>query len=165
MNELRKTPLSFLFILLGILGLPAICYGTLQYLQPSQPDKVFTQLGSEKVEWSRLTGSENYSEYIGKDRNIDEDGMVVNILVMRNFYEPQTEIMNNVPVTYSSKVLHEPINCRNKKIMDENVFVYSKNFAKGEVLRAIIGTEYEPVKVSEGTVGMRKVLELCSFGA
>lgn len=163
MNELRKTPFSFLLIVFGILGLPAVCYAALQYFYPTQPDKVFTQLGFEKVEWSRLTTSDNFSEYISKDRNIDEDGMVVNILVLRNFYEPQTEIMNSVPVTYSSKVLHETINCRNQKIADENVFVYSKNFAKGEVLRAIIGAEYEPVKASAGTVSMRKIQELCSF--
>ena len=161
MSELRKIPLSFLFILIGIMGIPAICYGTLQFFHPSQPDKIYSQQGSEKVEWTKLTYTDNYSEYISNYKNIDDDGMKVNILVLRNYFEPQTEIMKTFPVTYSSAVLHETINCNNHKITDENIFVYSENFAKGKLLRAMIDIQSESDIAEIGTVAHRKILTLC----
>jgi len=165
MSELRKTPFSFLLIVAGLFSVPAICYGTLQYFHPNQPDVIYSKQGSQNVVWNRLTDTSNFSEYISKERNIDTEGMKIGVLVLRNFFEPQTEIMNNIPVTYSSAVLHETINCQSQKITDENIFFYSKNDAKGELLRAIIGSEYEPVQAKPGSVAERKVFELCSYGA
>ena len=164
MSELRKTPFSFVFILIGLFSIPAICYGTLQYFHPIQPDVIYSKQGSQNVVWNKLTYTNNFSEYISKERNVDSEGMIISVLVLRNFFEPKTEIMNNIPVTYLSAVLHETINCQNQKITDENIFVYSKNEAKGELLRAIIGSEYEPVQATPGSVAERKVLELCSLG-
>lgn len=165
MNDFKKIPLSFLSILVGLFSVPAICYGALQYFYPNQPDIVYSKQGNHYVVWNKLTNTTYYTEYVSKERNSDSDGLTVNVLVLRNYFEPQTEIMNNIPVTYSSAVLHETINCQNQKITDENIFVYSKNDAKGNLLRAIIGSDYEPIQATPGSVAERKVFELCSYGA
>jgi len=165
MSDLRKTPMSFILILVGLFSVPAICYGTLQYLYPTQPDVIYSRQGSENVVWNKLTYTDNFSEYISKERNIDSEGMVIGVLVLRNFFQPKTEIMNNIPVTYLSAVLHETINCQSQKVTDENIFLYSKNDAKGELLRAIIDAEYEPIQAKPNSVAERKVFELCGFNS
>ena len=165
MSDLRKTPMSFIFILVGLFSVPAICYGTLQYLYPAQPDVIYSRQGSENVVWNKLTYTDNFSEYISKERNIDSEGMVIGVLVLRNFFQPKTEIMNNIPVTYLSAVLHETINCQSQKVTDENIFLYSKNDAKGELLRAIIDADYEPIQAKPNSVAERKVFELCGFNS
>ena len=158
-------PKSLLFSFIGILCIPAIAYGSLQFMLPSSPDLIYTSHGKLKIEWVKLSENDEFTEYVSKERNSDSDGLTVNVLVLRNYFEPQTEIMNNIPVTYSSAVLHETINCLNQKITDENIFVYSKNDAKGNLLRAIIGSDYEPIQATPGSVAERKVFELCSYGA
>jgi hypothetical protein len=109
-------PISLIVILGTILSIPAIAYGSLHYIYPADPDKVYTQFGKLTVEWKKFSENDNFTEYLAQEQYFDEDSLTADILVLRNYQSPQTVIHDNSKVIYSSIVTHQSVNCRNRTV-------------------------------------------------
>ena len=156
-------PKSLLFSLIGILCIPAIAFGSLQFMLPSDPDLIYTKHGKLKIEWEKLSENDEFTEYVSKERRIQEDMAMGEILVLRDYREPQVSIYENNKVVYSSVVLHQTINCFNRTTTVDDILMFSKARAKGIMVKDLYDLEWESGQVKAGSLSEKKVSSLCSF--
>ena len=156
-------PKSLGISLIGILSIPAIAYASLQMIYPSDPDRLYTNHGKLTMEWVKFAEADNFTEYLSKERVFDEDAMVAEFLVLRNYKEPQNVIHDHSNLIYSSMVIHQNVNCWSKTVSIEDVMLFSKKFSKGSIVKDMYDLDYEIGEAKPDTIDDKKVIALCHF--
>jgi hypothetical protein len=158
-------PKSLAISLIGILSIPAIAFASLQYISPSDPDLAFTKHGPLTVEWVKFSESDNFTEYMAKEKTFDEETLVAKILVMRNYQKPQTSIYDHEQVRYSSMVSHQTVNCRNRTVSLQDLMLFSSKLTKGNLVKDLYELDYDSGEAQPGTIAEKKVVTLCGFSS
>ena len=156
-------PKSLSISLIGILSIPAIAFASLQYIYPSDPDLAYTNHGKLTVEWVKFSENDNFTEYLGKDRTFDDETLVANILVMRNYQKPQSSIYEHEKVNYLSMVAHQTVNCRSRTVSIQDLMLFSNKLTKGSLVKDLYELGYEIGEAQPGTIDEKKVVTLCGF--
>ncbi len=156
-------PKSLLICLVGIMCIPAIAYGSFHYIYPSDPSLVYTKHGKLNVEWVKFSENANFTEYLAKERHFDEDSLSADILVLRTYQEPQSSIHEHNQVIYSSVVLHQKVNCRNKTVSVEDLLMFSKSMSGGLLVKDLYDLDWDLGEASPGSIDEMKVTTLCGF--
>jgi hypothetical protein len=163
MKTIHSFPVSLLAIFISILCIPAIAYGSFHYLYPSDPDAVYTKHGKLKVEWRKISENKNFTEYIGGEKHFDEESLTADILVLRSYQKPQTSIHENSKIIYSSVVMHQLVNCRNRTVSVQDLLMFSKTLSKGGLVKDLYDLDWDLGAARPGTIDEVKVSTLCSF--
>jgi hypothetical protein len=161
MKLIRSFPLSLLLILGVILCIPAIAYASFHYIFPANPDHIYSSHGKLKMQWIKFAEAESFTEYLSKDRNIDDDAATVEVLVLRSYQNPQSVVHEHARVVYSSVVLHQVINCRNGVINIQDMMMFSQPFSKGSLVKDLYDLDYEIDQPRPGSIDSKKVMDLC----
>jgi hypothetical protein len=154
---------SLAFSLIGILSIPAIAFASLQALYPSDPDHIYTKHGELTMEWIKFAEADNFTEYLSKEKVFDEDTMVTEFLVLRNYKEPQNIIHEHSNLIYSSMVIHQNVNCWSSTVSIEDIILFSKKFSKGPIVRDLYDLDYEIGEAKPDTIDDKKVKTMCHF--
>ncbi len=163
MKLIRSFPLS-LFIILGvIISIPPIAYGSFHYMHPVDPDAVYTKYGLLKVEWRKFSENDNFTEYLGKEQYFDEDSLTADVLVLRSYQKPQTSIHENSKIIYSSAVMHQSVNCRNRTVSVKDLMMFSKSLSKGSLVKDLYDLDWDLGEAQPGTINEKKVSTFCGF--
>ena len=158
-----SVPKSLIFSFLGILSIPAIAFASFQYIYPSDPVLAFTKHGELTLEWEKFSENDDFTEYLGKDKTFDEDTLTANILVMRNYQQPQSSLYEHEQVHYSSMVAHQTINCRNRTVSVRDLMLFSSKLSKGRLVKDLYELDYENGEAQPGSIDEKKVVSLCGF--
>ena len=158
-------PKSLAISFIGILSIPAIAFASFQYIYPSDPDLAYTKHGQLTVEWVKFSESDNFTEYMAKEKTFDEDTLVANILVMRNYQKPQTSIYDHEQVRYSSMVSHQTVNCRSRTVAVQDLMLFSSKLSKGNLVKDLYELDYDSGEAQPGTIAEKKVVTLCGFSS
>ena len=162
---MKNIPISLLVTLVAILSIPAIAYGSFQYMYPADPDAVFTNHGSLNMEWRKFSQNDNFTEYLASDKAFDEDSLTADILVLRSYQSPQTTIHENSKVRYSSVVMHQSVNCRSRTVSIQDMMMFSKTLSKGSIVKDLYDLSWDLGEAQPGTISEKKVATLCGFGS
>jgi hypothetical protein len=146
-----------------IMSIPAIAFGSFQYIYPSDPDLAYTKHGELTVQWVKFSENDNFSEYLGKHRAFDEDSLTADILVLRSYQEPQSSIYKNNRVVYSSVVLHQTVNCRNRTVSVQDLLMFSKTLSRGSLVKDLYDLDWDLGEATPGSIDEMKVTTLCGF--
>jgi len=163
MNMLKSTPLSFLFILATIFAIPAVTYGSFHYMHPADPDALYTKHGKLKMEWHKFSENDNFTEYLAEPQEFDEDTLTADILVMRSYQLPQTVIHENNKIIYSSVVMHQSVNCRNRTVSVQDLMMFSNVLSKGNLVKDLYELDWDLGEARPGSIDEKKVATLCGF--
>lgn len=163
MKLIRSFPLSLIAILMAILCIPAIAYASFQYIYPADPDAVYTKYGPLKLEWRKFTENDNFTEYLGKVQHFDEETLTADILVLRSYQKPQTSIHENSKMIYSSIVMHQLVNCRNRTVSVQDLMMFSKTLSKGSLVKDLYDLDWDLGEARPGSIDEKKVTTLCGF--
>jgi len=156
-------PKSLLISLIGIMCIPAIAYGSFHYMYPVDPDAIHTKHGKLRVEWVKFSENSNFTEYLAKEKRFDEDSLSADILVLRNYQEPQSSIYEHSQVIYSSVVLHQKVNCRNRTVSVEDLLMFSKSMSGGQLVKDLYDLDWDLGVARSGSIDEMKVSALCGF--
>jgi len=156
-------PISLVVVLSVILSIPAIAYGSFHYMYPIDPDAIYTKYGPLEVEWRKFSENDNFTEYLGKDRHFDEDSITADILVLRSYQEPQASIHENSKVIYTSVVMHQSVNCRNRTVSVKDLLMFSRGFSKGSLVKDLYDLDWDLGEARPGSIDELKIGTLCSF--
>ena len=165
MKSIRSIPLSLALITVSILAIPAIAYGSFHYLYPADPDAVYTSHGKLKMEWRKFSENDNFTEYLAKSRDFDEDALTAEILVMRSYRKPQTSIYENSKIIFSSVVMHQSVNCRNKTVSVQDIMMFSSGLSKGSLVKDLYDLDWEHGEAKPGSIDEMKINALCDFSS
>ena len=167
MIQMKATlfPKSLVITLVGILCIPAIAYGSFHYAYPSDPYLVYTKHGKLNVEWVKFSEAEGFTEYDGKEKHFDEETLTADILVLRDYKEPQSSTYEHAKVIYSSTILHQTINCRNRTVSVEDLLMFSQNQTKGVLVKDLYDLGWDLGEAKSGTIDEQKVTSFCSFSS
>ena len=163
MKSIQFIPISLIVILAVILSIPAIAYASFQYIYPSEPDAIVTRHGNLKMEWKKLSENDNFTEYLAKDQELDEETLTADILVMRSYRKPQTTIHENSKIIYTSVVMHQSVNCRNRAISVQDLMMFSSSLTRGSLVKELYDLDWEFGEVKPGTINEKKVIFLCNY--
>lgn len=163
MKRPQSFPISLLVILGTILCIPAIAYGSFHYIYPADPDAVYTQYGKLKMEWRKFSENDNFTEYLGKEQHFDEDSLTADILVLRNYQNPKTIIHENEKLTYSSIIMHQSVNCRNRTVSVQDLMMFSKGLSKGALIKDLYDLDWDLGEAKPGSIDEMKVSTLCGY--
>ncbi|MCE7506964.1 hypothetical protein LZG75_12065 [Polynucleobacter sp. IMCC30063] len=156
-------PKSLAISFIGILSIPAIAFASFQYIYPTDPDLTYTKHGDLTVEWVKLSEGDNFTEYVAKEKTFDEETLVANILVMRNYQKPQSSIYDHEQVRYSSMVSHQTVNCRSRTVAVQDLMLFSNKLSKGNLVKDLYELDYDSGEAQPGTIAEKKVVTLCGF--
>ena len=156
-------PKSLVFSFAGILSIPAIAFASFQLIYPSDSDLAYTKHGELTVEWVKFSESDNFTEYMAKEKTFDEETLVANILVMRNYQKPQSSIYDHEQVRYSSMVSHQTVNCRSRTVAVQDLMLFSSKLSKGNLVKDLYELDYDSGEAQPGTIAEKKVATLCGF--
>ena len=156
-------PKSLAISFIGILSIPAIAFASFQYIYPSDPDLAYTKHGDLTVEWVKFSESDNFTEYMAKEKTFDEETLVAKILVMRNYQKPQSSIYDHEQVRYSSMVSHQTVNCRSRTVAVQDLMLFSSKLSKGNLVKDLYELDYDSGEAQPGTIAEKKVVTLCGF--
>ena len=162
-KSIRSIPLSLALITASILAIPAIAYTSFHYLYPADPDALYTRHGKLKMEWHKFSETDNFTEYLAKSKEFDEDALTADILVMRTYRKPQTSIHENSKIIYSSVVMHQSVNCRNRTVSVQDLMMFSNTLSKGSLVKDLYDLDWEMGEAQPGTINEKKVATLCGF--
>jgi len=163
MKSIQCIPISLLATLAVILSIPAIAYGSFHYMYPADPDAVYTQHGPLNMEWRKFSENDYFTEYLARDKAFDEDSLTADILVLRSYQSPQTSIHENSKIIYSSIVMHQSINCRNKTVSVQDLMMFSKALSKGSIVKDLYDLDWDLGEARPGSIDEKKVATLCGF--
>ena len=163
MKTIQSFPVSLLVVLGAILSIPAIAYGSFHYIYPADPDAVYTKHGKLSMEWRKFSENDNFTEYLSKDKAFEEDSLTADILVLRSYQKPQTSIHENSKVIYSSVVMHQSVNCRNRTVSVQDLLMFSKTLSKGSIVKDLYDLDWDLGEAQPGTINEKKVVTLCGF--
>lgn len=163
MKFIQSLPLSLLLILGMILCIPAIAYGSFHYMYPFDPDAIYIKHGKLQVEWKKFSENDDFTEYLGKDQHFDEDTLTADILVLRSYKGLQTSIHENAKVNYSSVVMHQSVNCRNRTVSVRDLLMFSKPQSKGTLVKDLYDLDWDLGEARPGSIDEKKVSTLCGF--
>ncbi len=158
-----SVPRSLAISFIGILSIPAIAFTSFQYIYPSDPDLAYTKHGKLTVEWVKFSESDNFTEYMAKEKTFDEETLVANILVMRNYQKPQSSIYDHEQVHYSSMLSHQTVNCRSRTVSVQDLMLFSSKLSKGNLVKDLYELDYDSGEAQPGTIAEKKVVALCGF--
>ena len=158
-------PKSVLITVFAILCIPALAYSTFQSFYPMEPDTVYTKHDQLKIEWQKFSAGENFTEYLAKERYFDEDALTADILVLRNFKEPQRLFYQHARVSYSSFITRETVNCRNRTVTIQDLMMFSKPLTKGELVNALYDLNWDTSEAQPNTMNYLKVTSFCRFAS
>jgi hypothetical protein len=159
----QSFPVSLLVIMGSILCIPAIAYGSFHYMYPAEPDAVYTRHGKLKVEWSKFSENDRFTEYLGKERHFDEEALTADILVLRSYQESQTSVHENTKFIYSSVVMHQSVNCRNRTVSVKDLMMFSRTLSKGLLVKDLYDLDWDLGEAKPGSIDEKKVSVLCGF--
>jgi hypothetical protein len=162
---MRLLPKSLLLTLLGLLSLPAIGYASFHYMYPSNPDIVYTKHGKLSMVWNKFAEADTFTEYLAEKNNINEDDATVEVLVLRNYNEPQSDLHAHARLVYSSVVIHQVIHCRNRVVSIQDMMYFSQPFTKGMMVKDLYELDYDIGSAPEGSIDGKKVERLCSVSS
>jgi hypothetical protein len=163
MNMNLSVPKSLVISFFGILSIPAIAFASFQYIYPSDPNLAYTKHGNLTVEWVKFSEGDSFTEYMAKEKTFDEETLIANILVMRNYQKPQSSIYDHEQVRYSSMVSHQTVNCRSRSVSVQDVMLFSSKLSKGNLVKDLYELDYETGEARPGTIAEKKVAALCGF--
>lgn len=163
MKAIYSFPLSLLAILLAILCIPAIAYGSFHLIHPADPNAIYTSHGKLKMEWRKFSENDNFTEYLGMVQHFDDEALTADILVLRSYQKPQTSVYENAKVTYSSVVMHQTVHCRSKTVIVQDLIMFSKTHSKGSIVRDLYDLDWDHGEAKPGTIDEMKVTTLCGF--
>ena len=163
MKFIRSFPLSLLAILMAILCIPAIAFASFHYIYPVDPDAVYTKYGPLKMEWRKFSENDDFTEYLGKVEHFDEETLTADILVLRSYQKPQTTIHENAKMIFSSVVMRQSINCRNRAVSVQDLMMFSKTFSKGNLVKDLYDLDWDHGQAQPGSIDEMKVAALCGF--
>lgn len=158
-------PKSLLVTVLVILCIPALAYSAFQSLYPDDPNAVYTKHDQLKIEWHKFSVGENFTEYLAKERYFDEEALTADILVLRNFKEPQQSFYHHARVSYSSVIMHETVNCLNRTVTIQDIMMFSKPLTKGDLVNDLYDLDWDASEAQPGTVNYLKVTSFCRFAS
>jgi hypothetical protein len=158
-------PKSLAISFIGILSIPAIAFASFQYIYPSDPDLAYTKHGKLTVEWVKFSENDNFTEYMAREKTFDEDTLVANILVMRNYQKPQSSIYDHKQVRYSSMVSHQTVNCRSRTVSLQDLMLFSSKLSKGSLVKNLYELDYDSGEAQPGTIAEKKLVTLCGFNS
>ena len=141
----------------------AITFGSFCYLYPSEPDAIYTKHGVLNVEWSKFSENDRFTEYLGKERHFDEESLTADILVLGSYQSPQTSIHENSKIIYSSVVMHQSINCRNRTVSVQDLLMFSRALSKGQLVKDLYNLDWDLGEAQSGSIDEKKVASLCDF--
>jgi len=156
-------PKSLLISLVGIMLIPAIAFASFHYVYPIDPDAIYTKHGKLKVEWVKFSEGINFTEYLAKEKHFDEDSLSADILVLRSYQDPQSSIHEHNQIIYSSAVLHQKVNCRNRTVSVEDLLMFSKTMGGGQLVKDLYDLDWGLGEASQGSIDEMKVTALCGF--
>ncbi|QWD63376.1 surface-adhesin E family protein [Polynucleobacter sp. MWH-UH2A] len=163
MKWLRSTPVTLFLLFAAVFAVPAFAYASFQFFFPSDPDMVYTKYGPLKVGWNKFSENDNFTEYLGKVQHFDEDALTVEILVLRSYHNPQTSIHENAKYVYSSALMRQSVNCRNRTVSVQDLMMFSKTLSKGNLVKDLYDLDWDLGEARPGSIDERKVATLCGF--
>lgn len=163
MKTSQSFPFSLLIILGSILCIPAIAYGAFQCIYPAEPDAVYTKHGKLKVEWRKFSENDRFTEYLGKERHFDEEALTADILVLRSYQDSQISVHENTKFIYSSVVMHQSVNCRNRTVSVKDLMMFSKTRSNGSLVKDLYDLDWDLGEARPGSIDEKKVAALCGF--
>jgi hypothetical protein len=163
MKLVRSFPVSLLVILGAILSIPAIAYGSFHCIYPADPNAVYTKHGQLEMEWKKFSENDSFTEYLGKEMHFDEELLTADILVLRSYQKSQTSIHENSRISYSSVVMHQTVNCRNRTVSVQDLLMFSSGFSRGALVRGLYELDWDLGSAKPGSIDEKKVANLCEF--
>lgn len=163
MKFIKSIPVSLVIILAAILCIPAVAYASFNYIYPSDPDAIYTKYGPLKIEWKKFSENDNFTEYLAEKKTFDEDALTADILVLRSYLNPQTSIHENAKLIYSSVIMHQSVNCRNRTVSVQDMMMFSKTLSKGNLVKELYDLDWDIGEARPGSIDEKKVTTLCGF--
>jgi hypothetical protein len=154
-----------LYITLAItLASPLLGYLTLQSIYPSHPDLVYVNQPSLfAAKWEKVAHSDNFSEYIDPERIEKNLDSTIEIVIMRNYFETQTDFDGDKNQGYKSQVSNETIDCFNQTIIVNKMYFLSGNFTSGSLVVEPIEPLSSPIRVNSRSIGFSKIRKVCEL--
>lgn len=165
MKWLRSTPVSLLAIFAAVFAVPALAYASFQFFFPMEPDAVYSKYGPLKVQWNKFSENTNFTEYLSTEKHFDEEDLTAEILVLRSYEKPQVSIYENSKYIYSSVVMRQSVNCRNRTVSVQDIMMFSKTLSKGTLVKDLYDLDWDYGEARPGTIDERKVATLCGFNS
>ena len=163
MKFIKSIPVNLVIILAAILCIPAIAYASFHYMYPSDPDALYTKYGPLKIEWRKFSENDNFTEYLAEKKVFDEDALTADILVLRSYLNPQASIHENSKLIYSSVIMHQSVNCRNRTVSVQDLMMFSKTLSKGNLVKDLYDLDWDIGEARPGSIDEKKVTTLCGF--
>lgn len=160
---MKLMPKSLVAVVLAVLSIPAIAYASFHYMYPSDLDIVYTKHGKLDMVWNKFAEADSFTEYLAKEKNIKDDGASIEILVLRNYKEPQSALHEHSRIVYSSAVIHQTINCRNNVVNIQDMMFFSQPLTKGIMVKDLYELDYDIGPAPEGSIDGKKVEQLCDL--
>jgi hypothetical protein len=164
-STLSQIPKSLYAIVCAILCVPLLAWGSFHYFYPNDPDLVYSHHGKLNMEWEKFAQSNTFTEYLAKHRVFDDETLSAEILVLRNYKEPQTSFYDHDRVVYSSVVIHQLINCRSRTVNIQDMLLFSGPLSKGKIVKDVYDLDYDMGAVTQGSIDEMKVQTLCNISS
>lgn len=163
MKFIRSLPASLVLISGAIVAIPAIAYASFHFIYPVDPDAVYTNHGKLKMEWKKFSENDDFTEYLAKPKEFNEDALTADILVLRSYKKPQTSIYENSKLIFSSVVMHQLVNCRNKTVSVQDLMMFSSAYSKGALVKDLYELDWDHGEAKPGSIDEKKITVLCDF--
>lgn len=163
MKIFKLFPASLLISFMGIMGLPAIAYSAFHYVYLSDPDLVYTNHGKLKIEWQKFSENDSFTEYLSKKREVNDEEMKVEVLVMRSYAQPQSSLHERVRYVYSSVVMRQTVSCLSRVVSVQDLLMFSKALSGGGIVKDMYDLDWDMGEAREDSIDEMKVKELCNL--
>lgn len=147
----------------AIFSIPAFAYASFHYFYPAEPDAVYTKHGPLKIKWEKFSKNTKFTEYLGKEKHFDADALTTEILVLHSYENLQTSIHENSKYIYSSVVIRQSVNCRNRTVSLKDMMMFSKTLSNGLLVKDLYDLDWDLGEASPGSIDEKKVATLCEF--
>jgi len=155
---------SLYLTLAGILVTPFLAYSAIQAIEPCDPDFVYVKQPSLfAAKWQKVAHSDNFSEYIDPERIEKNLDSTVEIVIMRNYFETQTDFDGDKNQGYKSQVSNETIDCFNQTIIVNKMYFLSGSFTSGSLVVEPIEPLSSPIRVNSRSIGFSKIRKVCEL--
>lgn len=146
-----------------LLCLPALVYAGFKQQFPNDPDIVYVKApGLFAGKWDRVASTDDFTEYLSKPSITADEDMTVTAISMRHYAVVQVDKLDEVQVTYKSKVMHQTINCFHQTITTTKVYLITGPYGNGPIASDPIELYETPRAVRPTSIGQSKINAICS---
>jgi hypothetical protein len=147
-----------------LLCLPALVYAGFKQQFPSEPDIVYVKApGLFAGKWDKVGSSDDFTEYLNKPSLTVNEDMTISAISMRHYALVQADALDEVQITYKSKVLYQTINCFHQTITTTKVYLITGPYANGPIASDPVELYETPKAVRPGSIAQSKVDAICSI--